>query len=332
MNEQLELQPIERREAPDAQAKGGRRVLKQGESFIRVFMKNIELTSLGLPGILFLLLFCYVPMFGIIIAFKKYNYADGILGSPWVGFDNFGFFFSYPDAWRITRNTIGLNLLFIASHTSVGIVFALMLNEIRRRFFVKAYQTIFFFPYFLSWVVVGFVVFAFLNLQYGFVNTILDTFGIKPVQWYAEAKYWPAILTIVTIWKSAGYNCIIYYAGLMGINEEFYEAARIDGATKLQMIRYISIPLLAPLITILLILSIGGVMRADFGLFFHVTRDIGLLYPTTDVIDTYVYRMLRTTDVGMSAAVGLYQSVIGFFLVVLTNYIVNKRNPENALY
>jgi putative aldouronate transport system permease protein len=287
---------------------------------------------MGTPGIVFLFIFAYLPMFGIILAFKKYNFADGILGSPWVGLDNFRFFFSYPDAWRITRNTIGLNLLFMVSVTAVGIAFALMLNEVRRKFFVKLYQTVFFFPYFLSWIVVGFVVYAFLNMQYGIANTVLEWFGLGGIQWYAEAKYWPAILTIVTIWKTAGYTCIIYYAGLMGINEDYYEAARIDGATKLQMVRYISLPLLTPLIMILLILQIGGIMSADFGLFFHVTRDIGLLYSTTDVIDTYVYRTLRSIDIGMASAVGLYQSFVGFLLVMITNYIVNKINPENALY
>lgn len=296
------------------------------------FLKNLELTSLGITGILLIFIFYYIPMFGIIIAFKKYNFVDGILGSPWVGFDNFKFFFSYPDAWRITRNTLLLNALFIFSSTVVGVVFALMLNEIKKKLYIKFYQTIFFFPYFLSWVVIGYMVYAFLNMQFGILNSIIKVFGIPEIQWYAEARYWPVILTLVFIWKSAGYHCIIYYAGLMGINEDYYEAAKIDGASKFQMVRYISLPLLTPLISIMTLLSIGRIMYADFGMFFHLTRDIGILYPTTDVIDTYVYRALRTVDIGIPAAIGLYQSVVGLILVLTTNYIVNKKNTENALF
>lgn len=294
---------------------------------------DIELSFLALPGILLVFVFSYLPMFGVILAFKKYDYEKGILGSEWIGMENFRFFFSYIEAWRVTRNTIGYNALFILLGTVFAVAFALMLNEIAKRTFVKIYQTIFFFPYFLSWVVVGYMFYAFFNMQYGIANGLLSAIGIEAKQWYADASYWPPILVLAYLWKNVGYLAIIYFAGLMGIDGEYYEAATIDGATKLQMIRHISIPLLMPLISVMTILAIGKIFYADFGMFFHLTRDVGLLYPTTDVIDTYVFRSLRKVgDVGQSAAVGLYQSTLGFIIVLVTNFIVKKYNSENALF
>lgn len=295
--------------------------------------KNIALLLMALPGIGFLFVFRYLPMAGIIIAFKKFRYDLGILASEWVGFKNFQFFFNSQDFWRITRNTVGLNALFITSGVIVSVALALMLREVSKRLHIKIYQTVFFFPHFLSWVVVSFMLFSFLNMRYGIINRALEALGFQSIMWYVDPSYWPAILLIVYLWKNAGYFCIIYYAGLMGIDNELYEAAAIDGANKWQMVTKISIPLIKPLIIIMVLLQVGRIFYADFGMFFHLPRDIGMLYPTTDVIDTYVYRSLRVVgDIGMSSAVNFYQAIVGFTLVVSMNYIVRKLNAENALF
>jgi putative aldouronate transport system permease protein len=296
-------------------------------------LKNGELILMSLPVILHVFIFCYLPMFGIIIAFKNFRYDKGIFGSDWVGFDNFKFFFSSPDAFTITRNTILLNILFMAVGTIISVTFALMLNEVKRRAAVKIYQTATFFPYFLSWIVVGFMLFSILNAEHGILNQLLLKVGLQPVDWYTSPQYWPLILLISTVWKGTGVGCVIYYATLMGIDREYYEAAEIDGATKVQMVFNISIPFLIPIITITSLLSIGGIIRADFGLFFFLPRDIGMLYPTTDVIDTYVFRALRRFgDAGMASSVGLFQSLVGFLLVVFSNFTVRKFEKENALF
>jgi putative aldouronate transport system permease protein len=296
-------------------------------------LKNGELILMSLPVILHVFIFCYLPMFGIIIAFKNFRYDKGIFGSDWVGFDNFKFFFSSPDAFTITRNTILLNILFMAVGTIISVTFALMLNEVKRRAAVKIYQTATFFPYFLSWIVVGFMLFSILNAEHGILNQLLLKVGLQPVDWYTSPQYWPLILLISTVWKGTGVGCVIYYATLMGIDREYYEAAEIDGATKVQMVFKISIPFLIPIITITSLLSIGGIIRADFGLFFFLPRDIGMLYPTTDVIDTYVFRALRRFgDAGMASSVGLFQSLVGFLLVVFSNFTVRKFEKENALF
>lgn len=297
------------------------------------FRDNLELSLLALPAIILVFIFSYLPMFGVVIAFKDFRYDKGFFGSKWVGFKNFEFFFQSQDAWRITRNTIGLNAIFIVTGLIVSVSIALMLYEITNRFFVKTYQTIMIFPHFLSWVVVGYMFFAFFNVEHGLINGLLKMLGREVTNWYTEPAKWPAILTIANIWKSAGWNSVIYYAALMGIDQEYFEAATIDGASKFQVIKNITIPFLVPIMTILTILAIGGIFRADFGMFYYLTRESGPLFPTTDVIDTYVYRSLRTLgDIGMSSAVGLYQSVVGFVLVLVTNLIVRKIDPESALF
>ncbi len=298
-----------------------------------VFKDNLEFILLGLPGILLKLVFSYIPMIGIIIAFKNYRYDKGILGSDWVGFRNFRFFFESQDAWRVARNTLGMNILFIISGLVVGVSLALLLFEIKKRIAVKTYQTIMILPQFLSWVVVGYMTYALLNPNMGLINQIMRFVGLQPISWYSEPKVWPLLLVIVSQWKVAGMSCIMYYAALMGIDNEYYEAAEIDGANKFQMTWYISIPFLVPMMIILSILAIGNIFRADFGLFYNIPRDIGLLYSTTDVVDTYIFRALRTIgDVGMSAAVGLFQSIVGFVLIIVTNAIVKKIEPDHALF
>lgn len=296
-------------------------------------VKNGELLLMSMPVMLHILIFCYLPIFGIILAFKNFRFDKGIFGSEWVGFKNFEFFFTSPDAWNVTKNTILLNLLFMVVGTTISIIFAMMLNEVRQKIVVKMYQTAMFFPYFLSWIVVSFMLFSILSYDHGILNHIFLKVGIEPVNWYTSPEYWPVILLLSNVWKGTGVGSVIYYATLMGIDKEYYEAAEIDGATKLQCVRHISIPFLIPIITITTLLSIGGIIRADFGLFFFLPRDIGLLYPTTDVIDTYVFRALRQVgDAGMASAVGLFQSVVGFILVMFSNYTVKRFEKENALF
>lgn len=298
----------------------------------RLLFKHRELFMLALPAVIFKVIFNYLPLIGLVIAFKKYNFTQGLWGSDWVGFKNFQFFFASDNAFRITRNTILYNASFIILTTCIAVTFAILMNEINRRW-LKIHQTILFLPYFLSWVVVSYVTLGFLEHKNGFLNQLLLQFDADPIKWYQSSVYWPVIIILVHLWKAVGFSTLIYYAGILGIDPSYYEAAKIDGASKLQMVRNITIPLLAPLIIILFIVAVGGIFRADFGLFFFVPNDVSFLYPVTDVIDTYVYRSLRVVgDVGMSTAVGLYQSVVGFILVLTANWIIKKINSDNALW
>lgn len=306
--------------------------LKTGHSLMRTVKNNYIFWLLCLPAVITFILFNYIPMFGSILAFKSYNYTAGILGSDWVGFDNFKFFFASQDALRLTRNTLGYASVFIVVNLVSAVFSALLLFEVKSKTCIKTYQTIMILPYFLSWVIVGYIVNILLNSDHGVVNQFLDKFFGTTVKWYTEPKWWPFILTIANIWKHIGMNCIMYYAALMGIDSSIYEAATIDGAGKIRQAISISIPSLAPMMTILTIMAVGNIFRSDFGLFYQVPMDVGALYPTTDVIDTYLYRGLRTGDVGITAAVGLFQSVVGLVTVLVTNYIVKKIEPDNAMF
>ena len=295
--------------------------------------KNTTLTLMALPAAVLLFIFSYVPIAGLVIAFKDYRYDQGVFGSDWVGFKNFEFFFKSNDAWVVLRNTIGLNALFIGGTLVVAVAIALMMNEVKSRGMVKAVQTIMFFPYFMSWVVVGYLLYAYLHHDYGIINQVLRFLGLHDISWYAKSEYWPAILTFMYIWKMAGYYSVIYYAGLMGIDDTYYEAAALDGASKWQMVWKITLPMIKSLIIVMVILQIGRIMYADFGLFFNLTRDQGALYSTTDVLDTYIYRALRVTgDIGISSAVGCFQAVVGFLLIMGTNLVVRKIDPDSALF
>lgn len=296
------------------------------------FKHNVELLGLTLPGMLHLFVFAYLPMFGIIVAFKQYRYDQGILGSKWVGFKNFEFLFASENAWRITRNTVLYSVAYIGIGTVVALILAILLSLISKKA-VKFHQTVLFLPYFVSWVVVGYIAQAFLDNSYGLLNHILTIFGLAPHKWYLESGPWPYLLTIAHEWKTIGFGTLIYFAGIMGINQEYYEAARMDGATTRQMAVNITIPLLMPIITIMLILSIGGIFRGDFGLHYFVPNNSTFAFPTTDIIDTYVFRALQNMgEIGMSSAAGVYQSVVGFVLVILANSIVRKLNDENAMF
>lgn len=286
------------------------------------------------PGILYLILNNYLPMFGISIAFLDYNYVGGVFASPWVGLKNFEFLFATSDAWQITRNTLCYNAVFIGLNLFFSVSMAILLNEIRGNVIKRFYQSAVLLPYFLSAVIVAYLVYSFLNPASGFVNrSILEPLGIEDVSWYLEPVYWPFILVIANAWKYVGYGSIIYISAITGFDAEYYEAAIIDGATKWQQVRYITLPLLTPIITIMTILSIGRIFYADFGLFYQTPMQSGPTFPATNVIDTYVYRSLTTLgDIGMSSAAGLYQSTVGFLLVLLSNMAVRKINPENALF
>jgi putative aldouronate transport system permease protein len=293
-----------------------------------------QLLVMTIPVVLLLILFNYIPMFGLVIAFKRLQVNLGILRSPWVGFQNFRFFFTSPDAWRVTRNTVGMNFLFIFTTNLSALALALAMNEVRSRLSLKVYQTIYFLPYFLSWVVVGFILYGVLN-RFGLINGLMRSLGLERIAFYDTPGYWPAILGVVRIWKGIGYSSVVYYAGLMNIDPGYYEAARIDGASKWQEITKISIPLISPLIAMLLILAFGHVFRGDFGMFWHLPRleHNGILKPTVDIIDTYVYNSLRITgDIGIASAVNFYQAFVGFALVMTVNRVTRAISAEHALY
>lgn len=299
---------------------------------MRLFKKSIGLTLLALPGIILLFTFDYLPLYGLLLPFKDYHYDLGIWNSPWVGLENFMYLFKGDVLVRVVRNTLGYNLIFILLGTLISVLFALMLLEVGRKF-VKAYQTILFIPFFISWVVAGFAFRALFDMEYGVLNRLLETLGKSPIMWYNEPQYWPFILVIVAVWKGLGYGSVIYYAALMGVDAEYYEAAKIDGAGKWRQAFSISIPMIQPVIIMMIILQIGKIFYSDFGLFYNVTLNSTLLYPTTDVIDTFVYRsLIDIGDIGMAAAAGFFQSIVGFTLVLMTNYIVKKINHENSLF
>lgn len=300
---------------------------------MRLLKKNLPFLLMSAPGFLLLLLFSYLPMFGIVIAFKNYKAVQGIWGSAWVGLKNFEFLFRTPDLQRITFNTIFLNTIFIITGLIGAITLALLLNEVRVKFFTRIYQTVIFFPFIISWVIVGYFSFALLNYESGLVNSLMRWFGIEPISWFSTPQYWPTILTLTSLWKGVGYGSVVYLAAMLGINQEYYEAAMLDGANKLQQIRYITMPFLVPIVIITTLLAIGRIFSADFGMFYYVTRDSKLLYPTTDVIDTYVLRALRVNaDIGMASATGLYQSLVGFVLVLLSNWFVKRIDPDRSLF
>ncbi|MDU1846573.1 MAG: sugar ABC transporter permease [Niallia nealsonii] len=307
-------------------------------AMLRNLWRNKAFLFMALPGTIWLILFFYIPVFGNIVAFKNFHYSSGgffqsLRESPWVGLDNFKFLFSSNNAYLITRNTVLYNVAFIVLGLIFAVFLAIVLSELRSKRMIKIYQTSMLFPYFLSWVIISYFVFAFLSPDKGLMNSILTLFGGEEINWYNEQKYWPFILIILGIWKGVGYNSVIYFASIMGINSDYYEAAMVDGASKWQQIKNITIPQLIPLISILSILSVGNIFRANFGLFYQIPRNSGALYEVTSVLDTYIYNGLTSTgDIGMTAAAGLYQSVVGCILVVLANFIVRKFDEESALF
>jgi len=303
----------------------------------RVWKKNIRpdltLYLMALPAVLALIIFSYIPMLGLVMAFQNLNIRKGIFGSDFVGFNNFKFLFTTTDAWVITRNTVCYNAVFIVLNMFLSVLLALLLNEMRGKRLAKVLQTVFIMPNFLSMTVVAIIVFSILSPTNGFLNNLLLSIGYSKHSWYMEPQYWPFILVIVNAWKHVGYSAVVYLASITSIPMEHYEAAIIDGANRRQQAWYITFPHLKVMMSILLIMSVGNIFRGDFGLFYTVPQNTGTLFPVTDVIDTYIYRSLMTlNNVGMATAAGLYQSAVGLVLVLVTNRIIKKISPDNAMF
>jgi len=302
---------------------------KKRTSYIR---KNIALYIMLIPGILVLLANNYLPMGGVLLAFKDYNYAKGFFKSDWIGFDNFKYLFTSSQAFVITRNTVLYNATFIIISVTIALALAIALSELRNQKLAKIYQSVFFLPYFLSWVVVSYLVFSLLSVDMGSLNNMVTALDKERINWYTVPKFWPFILVTVNTWKWTGYDSIIYLAAIVGIDKSFFEAAAVDGATRWQQIRHITIPTIMPVVTILTLLKVGRIFYGDFGLFWNVPKNMGVLYNVTNVIDTYVYRALtQSGDIGMAAASGLYQAILGLILILSANYIVRKIDPDQAL-
>lgn len=295
--------------------------------------REVTLYAMCAIPMLLVFVFSYLPMGGLVIAFKNYKYNLGIFGSEWVGFKNFEFFVTSSDFARLIRNTVGLNAVFIVVGIVCAITLAIMLFNLRSRLATKIYQTTLLTPHFISWVIVSYMVYAFLHPTNGMLNHFLhNVFGMEMIDWYAKPGAWPYILTIANVWKHVAMDSILYYAALMGIDSSLFEAAEIDGATKMQINMHIIVPSLVPLISILTIMAIGGIFNADFGLFYQLPRNIGALYPTTDVLSTWIFRTMREVgDMGMSSAVGFLKSIVGFILVIITN-AVSKKVSEVSLF
>lgn len=295
---------------------------------------NLALWVMMLPGLLYLLINNYIPMFGTFIAFKNIDYSVGIFKSDWVGFENFEYLFKTQDAFVITRNTLLYNFAFIIIDMVFGILVALFLNAVISSVLKKVYQTVLILPQLISTVILSYLAFAFLGEQNGFINkTILGGLGLNPVSWYTNVSAWPFILVFIHEWQNIGFTSILYLSSIIGIDKSYFESASIDGAGRLKKIFYITLPCIKPTIITLFLMSVGRIFYSDFGLFYQIPLNSGSLYNVTNTIDTYVYRgLMQLSDISMSSAAGLYQSVVGFVLVLLTNWIVRKIDSENALF
>jgi putative aldouronate transport system permease protein len=296
---------------------------------------DTELTLLALPTTIWYMMFCFLPMFGIIIAFKDFkihgNFVSNVVNSAWIGFKNFEFLFSSNDAWIVIRNTIGYNIIFIILGIVIPVSLALMVGQLHSRKAAKVYQTMMFLPYFLSWVVVSAVVWAFLSFDKGIVNQFLIEYNQEPKNWYMEASYWPYFLVFMNMWKGLGYGMVIYLATITSMDSTYYEAAVIDGATKWQQTRYITLPLMKFVIVLMFILAVGHIFTTDFGLFFQVPRDSNSLYNVSTTIDVLVYKQLKTATVGMASASAFLQSVLGCAMILTANWIVRRVDSESAM-
>lgn len=301
---------------------------------VKKLVRYIPLYLMLLPGCIYLFINNYMPMGGLVLAFKRFDFKKGIYGSPNVGLDNFKYLFQTKDAFIITRNTILYNLAFIVLGTIMAIAVAILLYEISARHMKKYYQTVFLLPYLISMVIVSYIAFAFLNTETGFINSnILKPLGADPVSWYTTPKYWPVILTLVNLWKGFGYNSILYYSTLVGIDQGYFEAAKIDGANRWQWTIHITLPFLRPTIIILTLLSISRIFYSDFGLFYQVPMNTGVLIDITNTFDTFAYRALTSlNNIGMASAVTFYQAIVGFVLVVVANLIVRRIDKDSALF
>ncbi len=296
--------------------------------------EDLALYVMSLPAVVWLFIFCYIPMVGLVIAFQKFNNTLGIFGSAFVGFDNFKFLFTTSDAWLITRNTVLYNLVFIVVNMLLALCIAMMLSMLRSQRGAKILQTVFMMPYFLSYAVINIVVFAFLDRSNGMTNSVMEVLGMSGnTNWYQKVALWPGLLIGLNAWRGVGFQTVLFLAVISGINKDFYEAAMLDGATKFQQAQYVTLPHLRFVASISIIMAMANIFRADFGLFYVVTRNTGTLYPVTQVIDSYIYNGLtKMSNVGMTAAAGMYQSVVGLLLVLVVNWIVTKIDPDSAMF
>lgn len=300
---------------------------------------DIELSLIGLPTFLWYIAFAYLPMFGIMIAFKEYklvipkgSFIQNLLASKWVGFKNFEFLFKSNDFFVLLRNTVGYSLIFIVLGTVIPVALAIAMSVMYSSVKAKVYQTMLFFPHFMSWVVVGYFTYAFLSVDRGLLNSVRAYFGADPIQWYMEKKYWPFILVFTGLWKSVGYGMVVYLASITGIDQTLYEAAVIDGANKKQQIKYITLPCLKNVIIMMLILRLGGIFSSDFGLFYHISRGAqGSIFTVTATIDTYIFHALVSSPIGMTSAVSVFQSVVACSTILLANFIVRKIDEDSAI-
>ena len=311
--------------------------VKQNNGGVKGFFKKVykyrAFLIMLLPAVIYTLIFSYYPMTGIVLAFKKYTYAGGIWGSDWNGFKNFEFFFKSGQAGLVIRNTVLYNAVFIVINTISQIAVAVLLTEIRNKHYRKITQSVMFLPYFISWVVVGVMAFNIFSSDYGFINNIIVALGGEKFKFYTTPEVWPFILTFFNLWKGIGYGSVMYLAAIMGIDTSIYEAAAIDGANVFQRIFKVTIPMIMPTTIILFLLSIGGIFKGNFDMFYNLVGNNGLLYNYTDVIDTLTFRALVTqNNYGMSAAVGLMQSVLCFITVVLANKLVSKYDSDATLF
>lgn len=309
--------------------------LKKKKSSILMLLKNNRtLLFMCMPVIIFFLVFAYIPMPGLYIAFIRYNYSAGIFKSPFVGFENFRFLILSGDLWRLTYNTVVYNFTFIVLGNMMQIVVALLLNELASKWFKKVSQTIMFLPYFISFVLIGLFAYNILNYDYGLLNSFLRSIGHSPIKTYSNPSIWPFIIVFTYLWQSTGYGSVVYFATIMGVDSEIIEASQIDGANGLQRIRYILLPALKPTFIILFLFSLGGIMRGNFGLFYNlIGANNTMLYKSTDIIETFVFRALMNNfNFSMGSAVSFYQSVFGFFLILMANWLVRKLEPEYSLF
>ena len=302
--------------------------------FRKKWKNNRTLFLMCIPALVFFIVFAYCPMPGVYVAFTNYNYHDGIFGSPFVGMENFKFLWNSGKLLLLTRNTILYNVAFIAIGNVLQIFIAVLLNEVRKKWFKKLTQSLMFLPYFISAVLVGLIAYDILNYDYGFIPSLIRQMGGVPPRFYADANAWPPIIILVNLWQTTGYGSIVYFATICGIDSSIMEAAEIDGANELQCIRYILLPSLKPTAIILILFSIGGILKGNFGLFYNLIGSANsILLPQTDIIETYVYRtMMNQFNFTYSAAAGLYQSVFGFVIVMVANTAVRKINPDYALF
>ena len=306
---------------------------------VRFRVDDLELSILALPTFIWYVLFAYLPMFGIVIAFVRYkpirgeNFLVSLFGSEFVGLHNFKYLFLTPDAGIVFRNTIVYNVIFIILGIVIPITLAIMMSQLYSQKLAKTCQTAIFLPYFLSWVVVSYFAMAFLSVNKGLVNRVLVSLGRGPVQWYMSPQYWPYILVGVNTWKNVGYGMVIYLASITNIDPTLYEAAIVDGATKWQQVKYITLPMLKPMAIILFILSLGNIFRSDFGLFYILPRNSGPLTNVTQTIDVYVYKaLMEMNNIGFASAASFLQSIFGFVTITVANQIVRKLDPERALF